>query len=175
MEINKERPQKICRYCGAEVRLAASFCENCRQNLAPDAHPDLSRLPKCPVCKIPAYPYKINTYNVIHCEECEGTAVPKDVMMKLQPPEPKKMIRSEISRLHIRPPYFEPRDKPPFLICPFCMKKMIDTKLGPMNVDICEKCGAIWLERGKEKHLNQILGPYKMKRLNSSGGRERRR
>ena len=166
---------KPCRWCGADVPRMSMHCENCRQSLAPDAVPDLSRLPKCPVCKIPIFPAKFNTHNALHCEECEGTAVAKETLMKLQAMEPKKLILSELRRHHVKPPYFEPRDKPPFLICPFCNKKMLDSKLGTMNLDMCEKCGAVWFDRGKEKHINDMLGPYKMKRLKSREDEGRRR
>ncbi|HNZ29032.1 MAG TPA: zf-TFIIB domain-containing protein, partial [Candidatus Goldiibacteriota bacterium] len=77
-----------------------------------------------------------------------------------------------------RPPFFEKREKPPFLICPFCGKKMAAKKLGQMQADMCTECSALWLDFGKEKHINDILGAYKMSIMNrtgnSSGRRERR-
>jgi len=164
---------KICPYCGSEVERFAMHCKTCRQSLEQGVPPDISRLPNCPVCKIPIYPAKLNSYAVFHCEECEGTAVSKEALMKLQQTDVKKIVKSELSRGHVTPPYFEPRDKPPFLICVFCGKKMPETKLGGMAVDMCEKCGSLWFDRGKEKHINAILGPYKMKRLDSSGGTSR--
>ncbi len=166
--------QKQCRFCGEFIEYNAGLCPVCRQSTAPDAIPDIRRLPDCPVCKIPIYPAKINTHSVYHCEECEGTSVSKEVMMKLQPMEPKKLIPSQLAKEHVRPPYFEPRDKPPFLICPFCRKKMLETKFTNMTVDVCEKCGAVWFDSGKEKHINEILGSYKMKRLKEREGRRGR-
>jgi len=165
--------KKQCRFCGEFIEANAGLCPVCKQSTAADAILDLRRLPNCPICKIPIYPAKINIHSVYHCEECEGTAISKEVMMKLQPMEPKKLIRSQLAREHIRPPYFEPRDKPPFLICPFCMKKMKETKFTNMTVDICEKCGAVWFDAGKEKHINEILGSYKLKRLKDNEGRRR--
>ncbi|MBP7791857.1 MAG: zf-TFIIB domain-containing protein [Candidatus Goldbacteria bacterium] len=167
--------QKQCRFCGEFIDKNTGVCPICRQSTAADAVLDLRRLPDCPVCKIPIYPAKINGHSVYHCEECEGTAISKETMMKLQPMEPKKLIRSELVKEHVRPPYFEPREKPPFLICPFCRKKMIETKFTNMTVDVCEKCGAVWFDAGKEKHINEILGSYKMKRLKDSEERWGRR
>jgi Zn-finger nucleic acid-binding protein len=165
--------QKQCRFCGEYIDINAGLCPVCRQSTADNAVLDLRRLPDCPVCKIPIYPAKINTHNVYHCEECGGTAISKEVMMKLQPMEPKKLIKSWLAKEHVRPPYFEPRDKPPFLICPYCRKKMIETKFTSMTVDVCEKCWAVWFDAGKEKHINAILGLYKMKRLKETERRRR--
>ena len=167
---------KKCRHCESGIPVAALVCPVCRQNLEDGVPPDLTRLPKCPVCKIPVYPAHLSVHSVYHCEECEGTAVSKETLMKIQPNENKNIERSQLGRNHLKPPYFEPRDKPPFLICPFCLKKMNETRLGNMKIDICEKCSALWFERGREKHIQDILGPYKMKMLNkgSGGGSSRR-
>lgn len=170
----KNANQKQCRFCGEFIDTYAGLCPVCRQSTANDAIVDLRRLPDCPVCKIPIYPAKINIHNIYHCEECEGSAVSKEVMMKLQPMEPKKLIKSQLAKEHVRPPYFELRDKPPFLICPYCRKKMEETKFSAMIVDICEKCGAVWFDAGKEKYINEILGSYKMKRLKESKTRRER-
>lgn len=165
--------QKQCRFCGEFINDDAGLCPVCRQSTDSDAIPDIRRLPDCPVCKIPIYPAKINTHNVYHCEECEGTAISREVMMKLQPMEPKKFTKSFLAREHVKPPYFESRNKPPFLICPFCRKKMVEKKFNGISVDVCEKCWGVWLDAGKEKHINEILGSYKIKRLMNNEGRRR--
>ncbi|MFP4467201.1 MAG: zf-TFIIB domain-containing protein [Candidatus Goldiibacteriota bacterium] len=167
--------QKQCRHCSSFIPRAAAVCSFCRQSQDPAAAADLSRFSKCPVCKIPIYPAHINGHFVLHCEECEGTAVPKEALMKLQAMETKRIERSPVSGEHIKPPYFEPRSKPPFLICPLCGKKMEEQKFGPLSADKCSKCGSLWLESGKEKHLNEILGPYKSRMLNKSKDTGRRR
>ena len=61
------------------------------------------------------------------------------------------------------------------LICPVCGKKMQEKKMGQMSVDICEKCGGVFLERGKEKHLNELIGPYKSQALKAKDQSSRRR
>ena len=37
------------------------------------------------------------------------------------------------------------------------------TTLAKMSVDLCEECGALWLEEGKVEFLNDVTGPYKWK------------
>jgi cytochrome c1 len=84
-------------------------------------------------------------------------------MMKLQPYGPKETVLGADERLHKRPPFFEPRQKPPFLICPFCKKRMKALTFGKFPADLCEVCGALWLEEGKMPYMNDVLGPYKWK------------
>ena len=164
-----ERP-RTCPSCNAIVAPNARQCPKCRQPLALSSGGVSEKLPNCPVCKIPIYPAEMAGFEILHCAECEGTAYKRGTIMKLQPQEPKSIKIGEMERSHVTPPYFEKREKPPFLICPFCGKKMTGKKMGQMTVDLCEKCGAIFLERGKEKHINEIIGPYKMQMLNKGGG-----
>lgn len=99
----------------------------------------------------------------IHCAECKGLGVKRESMMKLQAYGPKELAISPEERAYKRPQFFEPRQKPPFLICPFCKKRMKAASLSKAAVDLCEACGAIWLEGDKIEAFNDLLGPYKWK------------
>lgn len=124
-----------------------------------------AKSPVCPICKIPLYPATLDSHEVLHCAECEGLGVSREVMMKLQPQGKKEVQIGPEERGHKTPAFFEPRKKPPFLICPFCGKRMEAVKMGKTELDQCEKCGAIWLESPKLGMLPDIIGPYKWKAI----------
>jgi Zn-finger nucleic acid-binding protein len=128
----------------------------------------------CPVCKIPLYPAGLDGQDVLHCAECEGLGISREAMMKLQPLGEKKVQTGAEERNHKTPAFFEPRQKPPFLICPFCGKKMGALKLGNTELDQCEKCGGLWLEGPKLEWLKDLIGPYKS-RISKAKGDSRRR
>jgi Zn-finger nucleic acid-binding protein len=117
----------------------------------------------CPICKIPAYQGIWGGQAVLHCAECNGLALQRAVMMKLQPHGEKVYEKSAAEKDHRKPPYFEPRQKPPFLICVHCGKRMKEHKLAGTAVDICEKCQCLWLDGPKTAKLNDLIGPYKWK------------
>jgi len=166
-----------CPRCDNELIGEEKFCPNCRHVLAAAATPVGigAKLTNCPICKLSIYPAKMGKYEILHCAECEGTAYKKEVLMKMQAMDPKKIETGELESSHVTPPYFEKREKPPFLICPFCGKKMPSKKIGQMQVDICDECGAVFLDSGKEKHINDLLGPYKRYMMNSGDSGPSRR
>ncbi|HRU38876.1 MAG TPA: hypothetical protein P5511_03285 [Candidatus Goldiibacteriota bacterium] len=166
-----------CPRCGEEMPAEKSVCPNCakillKQKGLADAG---EKLPNCPVCKIPLYHGKMAGHVIYHCAECDGTAFKREALMKMQAQDPKKLEIGAAERNHVTPPYFEKRDKPPFLICPYCGKKMLSRKFGPMQADMCEACSAIFLENEKYRHINELLGAYKMSVMNSSRESGRRR
>ena len=117
---------------------------------------------QCPICKIAFYPATLAGLELWHCAECEGTAWPRATLMKLRPDDAKLPVqRGEAERAHKTPPYFTPRQKPPFLICPLCGKRMRETKLNNVAVDLCEKCDAMWLDGPKAGQFGVVLGRYK--------------
>ncbi|MGH7441590.1 MAG: zf-TFIIB domain-containing protein [bacterium] len=118
----------------------------------------------CPICKIQFYPASLAGQELWHCAECNGTAWPRPSMMKLRPEEAKQPLQTgDLERAHKTPPYFTPRQKPPFLICPLCSKRMKETKVATVPVDICEKCSCLWLDGPKLAKFDALLGPYKWK------------
>ena len=83
-------------------------------------------------------------------------------MGKLRPEDAKQAVqKGEQEARHQTPPYFTPRQKPPFLICPLCGKRMKETKLAGVAVDLCEKCTCLWLDGPKLAKFETLLGPYK--------------
>lgn len=118
----------------------------------------------CPICKIPFYQGSLAGLELWHCAECEGTAWPRATMMKLRPDEARLPLqRGPDEAGHQTPPYFTPRQKPPFLICPLCGKRMKEHKLAGTTVDLCEKCDALWLDGPKAGKFVDLVGPYKWK------------
>jgi Zn-finger nucleic acid-binding protein len=118
----------------------------------------------CPVCKIKIYEASLASRPLLLCEECQGTSWPRETLMKTSPEEAlQKIVRGPEGEAHKTPPYFTPRQKPPFLICPLCQKRMKEEKLGGGPVDICEKCSCLWLDGPKGARFKDILGPYKWK------------
>ncbi|HDQ25455.1 MAG TPA: hypothetical protein ENN43_01755 [bacterium] len=169
---------KRCERCDAQLGEGDKRCPNCNKLISEQVE-GLAAVPEkpvnCPVCKIPAYKASLSGREIIHCAECGGAALRKELIMKLRPNEAVKLAIGPEERDYRRPPFFEKRDKPPFLICPYCMKKMEEKKFGEMSVDMCEKCGALWLDGGKLNHIGKILAPYKMRAVSGGGGGGRRR
>jgi len=119
---------------------------------------------KCPICKIVFYPATLAGQPLWHCAECGGSAWPRETMMKLRPEDTNQaIVRGEEERTHKTPPYFTPRQKPPFLICPLCGKRMKEDKIAATAVDVCEKCTCLWLDGPKLAKFGDLLGPYKWK------------
>ena len=156
-------PLKNCPRCDAPLAGTETACPACKRPLA--AGPALASQPQkalaCPVCKIPIYAGTLDGQPAWHCAECGGLGIQRESMMKLQPYGKKDTQMGPEERGHKTPPFFEPRKKPPFLICPFCSKRMNKEKLGKAELEQCEKCDALWLERPKIELLNELIGPYK--------------
>ena len=154
---------KACPRCDEPLEGAEAACPRCKKPLGAAA--GLASAPakalSCPVCKIPAYPSQLDGQEALHCAECEGLGLTRKAMMKLQPQGKKELLKGAEERGHKTPPFFEPRKKPPFLICPFCAKRMKLQKFGKIEVDQCEACDAIWLDGPKFPQLAEFIGPYK--------------
>ena len=163
-----------CSRCDAALKPTDKACPACKKPIMASSP---GQVIKCPVCKIPAYTGAVAGLEVLHCAECEGAAIKREVMMKMQPGGPKDYVKSAEERAHQKPPYFEKRTKPPIMACPFDGKRMKEVKIGPMKVDQCEKCDTLWLDGGKLGHLNDIIGPFKWsaaKGKDDGSGRSRR-
>jgi len=155
---------KTCPRCDSPLTGVEMVCPQCRMVLSGSklaAGPSGPTI--CPICKIPLYEALFGGLPTFHCAECKGMGLKREVMMGLQPYGPKELEIGEEEKKYRRPPYFEPRQKPPFLICPICKKRMKEMSLSKMTVDLCENCNALWLEEPKAKYLNEMLGPYKWK------------
>lgn len=168
---------KVCPKCAAINPKAARECVRCRQQLNLIQAASAVIKVECPVCKIPMYPGRMAGFEVYHCAECGSTCYKKESLLRIMPQDSKVFERGDAERSHVKPPYFEKRERPPFLICPFCRKKMETKKTGPMQIDVCTECNAVFLDSGKEKYLSDMLGPYKsfiMNRGSKNTGRHSR-
>lgn len=165
-----------CGRCKEPLKGDEKFCPNCKKVLLvqPLSASAGIKLTNCPICKLSIYPAKMGIHDILHCAECDGTAYKREVLMKMQLADIKKIEIGDLEHDHTTPPFFEKREKPPFLICPFCGKKMSAKKLGPMQTDLCGECNGLFLEGGKEKHINEILGSYKMAIMNQNQDNNRR-
>ena len=156
-----------CPRCDQPLTGAEKVCPSCRKPLVKTE--GLASVgakgPLCPICKISLYPASLDSLEVVHCAECGGVGVPRDGMMKLQPQGKKEIQIGPEERGHKTPSFFEPRKKPPFLICPFCSKRMEAVKFGKIELDICGKCAGLWLEGPKLGLFQDIIGPYKWKAI----------
>ena len=134
----------------------------------PEASAGLASVPvpkkNCPICKIEFYPATLAGRELYHCAECEGTLWPRETLMKTLPADgAQRIVLGEKEAAHKTPPYFTKRQKPPFLVCPYCQKRMKETKFGKASVDVCEKCDALWLDGPKHALFQDLLSPYKHK------------
>lgn len=156
-----------CPRCDQPLNGTEKVCPSCRKPLVKTE--GLASVgakgPICPICKIPVYPATLDGLEIIHCAECGGAGLQREVVMKLQPQGKKEIQKGAEERGHKTPAFFEPRKKPPFLICPFCSKRMEAIKFGKIELDQCEKCAALWLEEPKLGMLQDIIGPYKWKAI----------
>jgi Zn-finger nucleic acid-binding protein len=132
-----EGPEKICPGCGRPLVKTGGLASVPVKAVS------------CPICKIPLYPAALDNHEILHCAECGGLGITREVMMKLQPQLKTEIQKGTEERNHKTPPYFEPRKKPPFLICPFCVKRMVTLKLGKTELDQCEKCGGTLVGRAQ--------------------------
>lgn len=153
---------KACPRCDISLTGAEISCPQCRFVLGGTKLASaVGDKPVCPICKLPIYDAAISGLAVAHCAECKGMGIKREIMMKIQAFGPKEIMIGLEERGYKRPQFFEPRQKPPFLICPFCKKRMKENVLAKVSVDLCEACGALWLDGPKTELLNEILGPYK--------------
>ncbi len=171
-----ELAPSLCPRCDQPLQGTETICPGCGRPLVKAG--GLAAVPvkavPCPICKIPLYPAGLDDLEVLHCAECAGLGVSREVMMKLRPQGKKSVQTGEKERHHKTPAFFEPRQKPPFLICPFCGKRMEALKLGKTELDQCVKCDGIWLEGSKVEMLPEIIGPYRFRASQSSKGQGRR-
>jgi Zn-finger nucleic acid-binding protein len=125
--------------------------------------------PNCPLCRLPLYPAVLAGLPVLHCAECKGTALKRETLMKLAPQGSKDVVIGAEELNYKRPAFFEPREKPPILVCPFCRKRMKAVPFGKAKPDLCVDCSALWFDGPAPSDLNEALGPYKWKAAKGTG------
>ncbi len=149
-----------CEQCGASMRAdrerAIFVCDYCGGHAVPPADDDGVLLlglvrEKCPICNTALSNGLLESLDILYCEHCRGMLISMD-----QFPELISALRS-----HRDAPaaFLAPRsraDADRALHCPKCGAGMDDHPYGGggnVNVDSCETCELIWLDRGELRKI----------------------
>ncbi len=149
-----------CQQCGAPMRVdrerALFVCDYCGSEAVPPASDDGVLVlgeskQKCPVCAKSLSTGSLEQYDLLYCTECHGMLISMD---DFQP------LISTLREEQAAPAAFlAPRseaDARRTLHCPKCGKEMDDHPYGGggnVNVDTCEACESIWLDRGELRKI----------------------
>jgi Zn-finger nucleic acid-binding protein len=150
----------VCEHCGAPLRadrdLGAYVCDYCESTFPPPPGDDgvlaigqVSQ--KCPLCSQPLWDGSLETFSVLLCRACSGVLLAMDDLMPLV--ESLRARRDAPVRLIL------PRgnaDGDRHLTCPKCGKPMNAYPYGGagnVNIDSCEDCGVVWLDRGELRRI----------------------
>jgi len=142
MRVDRERAIFICDYCGSETVPPATDDGVMVLGQAKE---------KCPLCDQPLKQASLEQYDLLYCEQCHGMLVSMDDLPQL----------IAALRTHFAAPaaYIAPRssdDAERVLHCPKCGAAMDDHVYGGggnVNVDTCETCESIWLDRGELRKI----------------------
>jgi Zn-finger nucleic acid-binding protein len=144
-----------CENCGAPTRLARDqglmICDYCDSQSTPptDEEGVLVLDPTkhhCPICQIPLANASLESCDLFYCERCHGMLLDMERLVPLLEILREHRYWSGSSR--------NPRDVDDsrVLHCPLCRSAM-DRHLygggGNMDVDSCESCCVLWLDRGE--------------------------
>jgi Zn-finger nucleic acid-binding protein len=145
----------MCENCGAPTRLARDqglmICDYCCSQTAPptDEEGVLVMDPtrhNCPICQVPLANASLESHDLLYCERCHGMLLDMEKLVPLLEILREHRYWSRSSR--------NPRDADAnrVLNCPQCQSAM-DRHLygggGNMDVDSCEPCCVLWLDRGE--------------------------
>jgi Zn-finger nucleic acid-binding protein len=127
----------ICDYCGSQN--APHTDEDGVWVMDPTSH-------NCPVCQTPLADASLESHDLLYCTRCHGMLLDMERFVPLLEVlrEHRYWTRSsQTARIF---------DAARVLHCPLCKHEM-DEHLygggGNMDVDSCETCGVLWLERGE--------------------------
>jgi Zn-finger nucleic acid-binding protein len=145
-----------CEHCGAAMRADPDrglfICDYCSSEFAPPPEADgvLVMGPsalRCSLCKTPLDDGLLESFALKYCPTCHGMLL----AMEDLPP-----LIDALRRHRDRPSgYFEarsPADADRHLPCPQCSSSMDGHAYGGggnVNVDSCETCSLVWLDRGE--------------------------
>jgi Zn-finger nucleic acid-binding protein len=144
-----------CENCGAPMRLERDqglmICDYCASQAAPptDEEGVLAMEPtahKCPLCEAPLANASIDSHELLYCTQCHGMLFDMEKFLPLVDVLREQRYWSRSS------PAQRVFDAARVLRCPLCGHEM-DEHLygggGNMDVDSCEPCGVLWLDRGE--------------------------
>jgi Zn-finger nucleic acid-binding protein len=145
----------MCENCGAPLRLSRDqglmICDYCGSQTTPQTNEDgvLVLDPtkhNCPVCQTPLSNASIESHDLLYCTHCHGMLIDMDNFLPLLDVlrEYRYWARSSQAPRAV--------DTGRILRCPLCQHEM-DEHLygggGNMDVDSCEQCNLLWLDRGE--------------------------
>jgi Zn-finger nucleic acid-binding protein len=137
MRLSRDQGLMICDYCGSQA--TPRMDEDGVVVMDATSH-------NCPVCKTPLANASIESQELLYCTRCHG------VLLEMEKFLPLLDVLREYrywSRSSQAPRDF---DAGRILPCPLCQHEM-DEHLygggGNVNVDSCEACGVLWLDRGE--------------------------
>ncbi len=137
MRLSRDQGLMICDYCGSQN--APHTDEDGVLVMDPTSH-------NCPVCQTPLADASLESQDLLYCTHCHGMLLDMEKFVPLL----------EVLREHR---YWSGSSQTPrqfdaarVLDCPLC-KHQMDEHLygggGNMDVDSCEACGVLWLDRGE--------------------------
>jgi Zn-finger nucleic acid-binding protein len=142
MRLDLDRGMLVCNYCGAECIPGAD--DDGVQIVGPTSK-------KCPVCAASLSDGLIEAHAILSCEQCHGMLIPMDTFPSLI---------SDLRSHRERSPEFMQRrddaDATRHLHCPQCGAEMDGHPYGGggnVNIDSCETCSVIWLDRQELRRI----------------------
>jgi Zn-finger nucleic acid-binding protein len=144
-----------CENCGATMRLARDqglmICDYCGSQITPATDEDGvvvmdAAARNCPVCQTPLSNASLKSQELLYCVRCHGMLLEMEKFLPLVDVLREYRYWSQSS--------MAPRgvDDGRILHCPMCQQEMDEHYYGGggnVNVDSCETCGVLWLDRGE--------------------------
>jgi Zn-finger nucleic acid-binding protein len=137
MRLSRDQGLMICEYCGSQT--APAIDEDGVVVLEPTSH-------KCPLCQMPLADASIETQEMLYCTSCHGMLLEMDRFVPLLEVLREHRYWSRTSQTSRSP------DAQRVLRCPLCGQQMdLHPYGGGGNVDVdsCEVCSVLWLDRGE--------------------------
>jgi Zn-finger nucleic acid-binding protein len=137
MRLVRDQGLMICDYCGSQATPPTD--EDGVVVMDATSH-------NCPVCQTPLAEASIESHEMLYCTSCHGMLLEMEKFLPLL-----QLLREYRywSRSSQAPRDF---DSGRVLHCPLCQQQM-DKHLygggGNVDVDSCEPCGVLWLDRGE--------------------------
>jgi Zn-finger nucleic acid-binding protein len=136
MRLDRDRGMLVCDYCGAEC--IPGMDEDGVQVVGPTSK-------KCPVCQAALSDGLIEGRAVLYCTQCRGMLIAMDTFPSLIDD-----LRSHRERSPELAQRRDEADSARHLHCPQCSSEMDGHPYGGpgnVNIDSCETCSVIWLDR----------------------------
>jgi len=154
-----------CPNCGAAMRLdrerTVMVCDYCQTEAAPPIDEDgvqiVSETSKaCPGCGSKLSDGLIESDSLLYCAQCHGMLISMDTFVPLA---------EKLRAMRDRPATSLPpagKDAERILHCPLCNGAMDNHPYGGpgnINIDSCESCSMVWLDRGELRRITAAPDP----------------